>query len=64
MQPLPILPQYWPPAGVQLTDGMQATSLPASVPPPVVPAVPVVAVVPAAPVAPDAPVAPPVPEPP
>jgi hypothetical protein len=29
-QPLPILPQYWPPVGVQVTDGVQAAAPPAS----------------------------------
>ena len=27
LQPLPILPQYWPPAGAQVVDGVQAASL-------------------------------------
>src|SRR5436190_1347727 len=63
LQPLPILPQYWPPAGAQVTDGVQAASLPASTemigPPPV----PAVALVPAAPAEPAAPVEPPEPGP-
>src|SRR5262245_60334157 len=63
LQPLPILPQYCPPAGAQVTDGVQAASLPASTrirgPPPVPP----VAIVPAPPVEPAAPAAPPIPVP-
>jgi hypothetical protein len=71
LQPLPILPQYWPPAGMHVTDGVHMASLPASVPmmgpppgpaAPLVPAVPdpprpVVALVPALPVSPAAPAA-------
>src|SRR4051794_39604678 len=59
LQPLPILPQYWPPAGAHVTDGVQAASLsPAStvitgVPAP--PPVPVAGPVPAVPVEPPAP---------
>ena len=51
LQPLPILPQYWPPAGVQVVEGVQAASL---LPPPsivitgVPPPVPAVPLVPAA----------------
>ena len=55
LQPLPILPQYWPPAGVQVTDGVQAASLPASTAITIVPAVPVVPVVPGGPSVPPAP---------
>ena len=56
LQPLPILPQYWPPAGVQVTDGVQAASpLPRRPRFRSSPAVPVVRVVPAAPVAPACP---------
>ena len=48
LQPLPILPQYWPPGGVQIVDGVQAASLllPASIEIEMVPPVPVVALVP------------------
>jgi hypothetical protein len=39
-QPLPILPQYWPPEGVQVTDGVHAAaSLPAPAVDPAVPGV-------------------------
>src|SRR6185295_7889650 len=49
LQPLPILPQYWPPAGMHVTDGVHMASVPASVPmmgPPPVPAAPLVPAVP------------------
>ena len=55
LQPLPILPQYWPPAGAQVVDGVQAASL---LPPPsmvitgVLPPVPAVALVPPIPLPP------------
>jgi hypothetical protein len=61
LQPLPILPQYWPPAGVQVTDGVHAASLPASTPIVIEPPVPVVGAVPAAPVVPPRPAIAPVP---
>jgi len=61
LQPLPILPQYWPPGGAQVVDGVQAASL---LPPPsmvitgVLPPVPAVALVPADPTLPPLPAAP------
>ena len=66
LQPLPILPQYWPPAGAQVVDGVQAASL---LPPPSIvitgpPPVPAVPLVPADPALPAAPAAPPVAAPP
>jgi hypothetical protein len=58
---LPILPQYWPPAGVHVVDGVQAASLPASIEIMIVPAAPVVGVAPAAPADPTPPTVPPAP---
>jgi hypothetical protein len=57
LQPLPILPQYWPPGGLQVTDGVQAASLPASTPMAIEPPVPIVGAEPAAPVVPPRPAA-------
>src|SRR5438094_765972 len=63
LQPLPILPQYWPPAGAQITDGVQTASLlPASVVITTVPPVPLGVVAPLVPPVP-APVVPAVPVP-
>ena len=61
LQPLPILPQYWPPAGVQVVEGVHAASL---LPPPSivitgVPPAPVVPLVPAEPTLPADPTLPP-----
>src|SRR5262245_42177566 len=64
LQPLPILPQYWPPAGVQVTEGVQAASLPPSVAITIVPPAPVVPALPFDPppaAEPPAPVPPPAP---
>jgi hypothetical protein len=58
LQPLPILPQYFPPGGAQVTDGVQAASLPASTVMTMVPAAPAVPVVPLDPPAPAAPLMP------
>src|SRR6185503_6946367 len=62
LQPLPIMPQYWPPDGWQLTVGVQGASMlmPASVPlvpdDPNVPATPVMMGPPPVPVVPLTPV--------